>query len=237
MEPTATISSPSSLTHIGIGVPQKRFLETAQSFAPSSLIHAKGTNQNTKRPLYWRAQLWESDKSIYLVLCSSCSLFLRPKVFNTASVSVSIPTQTKLTNVLTRNEPAIFFDQYHQPGTKNQTTERAELRYGYKSRGIHNEASKKPSETQVSLEVSTRVKQKFRSSLKKRVIITGPFWHILLKLMNTNSSKKCFGNILNPATDPSFLKKRNHVDVATAGIPTNFAFLLEEFFVTTAVRR
>lgn len=37
IDPIATISSPSSLTHIGMGVPQKRLRETAQSFAPSSL--------------------------------------------------------------------------------------------------------------------------------------------------------------------------------------------------------
>lgn len=47
IEPTATISSPSSLTHIGIGVPQKRFLETAQSFAPSSLVRRKGHESQT----------------------------------------------------------------------------------------------------------------------------------------------------------------------------------------------
>lgn len=36
-EPTATCSSPSSLTHMGIGVPQKRLRDTAQSLAPSNL--------------------------------------------------------------------------------------------------------------------------------------------------------------------------------------------------------
>jgi hypothetical protein len=38
IEPTTTISSPSSLSHIGIGVPQKRLRLTAQSRAFSSQL-------------------------------------------------------------------------------------------------------------------------------------------------------------------------------------------------------
>ena len=49
MEPMATISSPSSLTHIGIGVPQKRFREIAQSFAPSSLVYVYTYDEKRKQ--------------------------------------------------------------------------------------------------------------------------------------------------------------------------------------------
>eukprot|EP00965_Chrysotila_dentata_P148295 4895792-Pleurochrysis_carterae.AAC.3 len=59
MEPMTTVSSPSSETHIGMGVPQKRLRDTAQSRALSSQLWKRFSCAEAERRRGAEGALWE----------------------------------------------------------------------------------------------------------------------------------------------------------------------------------